>query len=400
MKTISAIFSILLVFLFLGPLAAFIVTAGEAAQQAGGTGAQINNTQAMTQFIMYSTITAYQCAGDGAFEKGLFGDIGGTFWGSWAQVRDDAIQATHNGFEELNESYPRKTELNCYGAEDDLPLMQDIYDDFNPVDSESWVNDQEGKFSKRSFEITEKTVSAVEQGVDLGPCLAYEEGENNNGLSVDFSYFITDETEPNVIRFPHTNDFSPGNLYGNGFQEGNGETLKSTTTGNKLDIGKCMQPTEPGEYPVNKVPNKNTNNLVGAPNNHAPNDGPLVTLTVIGADDNALYGSGYVLTEGKATVKGFGGCSSENNCKGPGTGGDGLKLRQWRLCPGTKGYIQTNTGKNAWEKEAAGGNWEDNPSYSKDNTPGKPDIEAAGDRKANQIHPYIVITEHKTGCNS
>lgn len=160
-----------------------------------------------------------------------------------------------------------------------------------------------------------------------------------------------------------------------------------------------MQPTKLDSYPDGLVENKNRDDLEDAGQNHAPDGGPLATLTVIDAEPEALYGGdGDILNQGKAKVHKFNGCSSKVNCKRPGSDDDGLKLRQWKLCPGTKGYIQTNTGKNKWEK--VGGDWNKSPDYSIDNTPGKPDIEAAGDSKANQIHPYIVLTEHKTGCNS
>ncbi len=61
-------------------------------------------------------------------------------------------------------------------------------------------------------------------------------------------------------------------------------------------------------------------------------------------------------------------------------------------------YIQTNPGKN--KREKVGGSWSGPAGYAEDNTPGKPDIEVGGDRKANQIHAYIVLTEDKTGCTS
>ncbi|NMJ76906.1 hypothetical protein GLU64_00635 [Nanohaloarchaea archaeon] len=370
MKTISAIFAILLVFLFLGPLAAFIITAGEAAQQAGGTGAQINNTRAMTQFIMYSTITAYQCSpGGGGYEKGRSDLGGGTFWGSWETLRDTA--RNHNNFEQLNNSYPRKTQLNCYGVEEKIPFSQGPDDEVNPVDDDSWINDQQGKFSKRSFEITEKTGSG-EEGVQLGPCLAYE---NTYGdAKVGFSYMIAGANEPNVIQFAHNalggGPFTapnPENLEGNGFSEEGGEVIEP------IQQSDCMSPTY---------------------DDHYPETGPLAMLTVIGADQESLDG-----TKATELDEGFNACdtgSAAPDCSGPGSNGPGPVLKEYRLCPGTKGYIQTNTGKNKWEK--VGGNFEGPAGYTADNPPGKPDIEAAGDSKANRIHPYIVLTEVKHDC--
>jgi hypothetical protein len=362
MKTISAIFAILLVFLFLGPLAAFIITAGEAAQQAGGTGAQINNTQAMTQFIMYSTITAYQCSpGGGGYEKRFSDAAGGTYWGSWETLRDTA--RNHNNFEQLNNSYPRKTQLNCYGVEEKIPFSQGPRDEVNVFDDDSWINDQEGRFSKRSFEITEKAGSG-EEGVQLGPCLSYR---NTEGTRVGMAYMFADETEPNVIQFQHSGKDDPK---GRGFNAGG-------------DNGDMIEPLQPDRDCM--APD-------GDP--QVAQTGPLAMVTVIGADQESLHDTKITQTDG------YNDCSSgrlASDCSGPGSAsGDKLYLKEYRLCPGTKGYIQTNTGKNKWEK--VDGDFEGDAGYTADNPPGKPDIEAAGDSKANRIHPYIVLTEIKTDC--
>ncbi|MEE6209037.1 hypothetical protein U3A55_02545 [Salarchaeum sp. III] len=314
----------------------------------------------MTQFIMYTTYSAYQCTPEaGGFEKGTtFG--GGTYWGSWTEVRDQTNR--HGDFEKLNASYGGK-ELNCYGVENKLPLSQGAWEEVEEGirEDDFWINDQEGEYSKRQFTITEK--NSGPQGVQLGPCVAYN--EESSGVSVDFTFYVTDETVPNIIRYYHTGTNNPVDP-----NRGLGMTeVNDFQGGSSLSPSDCMFPDD---------------GYAGL-----TDEGPIGTLTVIGAD-GALQRSTEVDAFGEV-----------DNLIGGGDGWDNRDVKEWKLCPGTKGYIQVNTGKNSNE-QGPSGNWNDRGSqdYSVEyeRFPGSPDIEAAGSGKANTIHPFIVLTEHKTGC--
>ncbi len=356
MNVIQVMFGIVLVFLFAGPLAAFLLGTVDAAQNAGARGAQINNTEAMTQFIMWATYTGYQCTPEaGGFEKGT--TVGGaTYWASWEEVRDDTNR--HNDFEELNESYSGKSEFNCYGVENKLPLSQGAWEEAEEFvrEDDFWINDQEGEYSKRDFTITEKNSGS--DGVRLGPCVAYDE-HTGGSTSGDFTFYVTDETVPNVIRYLHAGPGAGGGRRGLGMDE-----HPDDFGSGPLD-GECMVPDE--SY------------------THHTDEGPIGTLTVIGADPAARQDS--ITAEGFADIG--------NPPYSDGHGWRDRDVKEWKLCPGTEGYIQINVGKNINE-QGPGNDWNDRGSqyYSAefDRLPGNPDIEAAGSLKANTIHPFIVIT--------
>ena len=72
-------------------------------------------------------------------------------------------------------------------------------------------------------------------------------------------------------------------------------------------------------------------------------------------------------------------------------GDDSFTVYKYKLCKGTRGYIQTNVGPNSDEKSRG-------LDYSVENPPGSADVETGNDRETNIIHPFIVFTEWNDDC--
>lgn len=327
MIQIDRMMGIILVLVFVVVLAAFGYQMVNRAEQSASGKIQINNTQAMTQLVMYNSLIAYTCSDEkGGFHEGTQTVGGDIYWGSWQNYYDN------HDFEALERA--SGGDLECYGSTSKLPLSQGIGDEINPIGKDTWLNDQAGEYSRKDFVITE-------DGVQLGPCILHESNTNDNDM--------------NAVYFMAGPDVSAVSTYNGGDlgRQGPGYPFPS---GDEITSGDCTT-------------------IDGSPESSI-GQGPAITTIVMEGQDAET-----------SEISGWGTISSDW-----GTGGDSnFDVREYELCKGTAGYIQTNVGPNDEEKNR-------NPLYTPDNPPGDSDVETGNDPTANTVHPFIVFTNWNDEC--
>ena len=333
MIQISRMLGILAGLMFGVILASFVFSMGASAEGIASSEMQINNTEQMNQLILYDAVIAYQCTPNKGGYEIRRSEWVGNYWSAWTEYREVSgagITGIDWGHLEAAGS-----NLECYGSDSRLPGAEGVLPD---VFDNSWLNDQGGEFSRKNFKIVEGGPNPY---VELGPCLGYEnEGNDDNDKSgsdpQDVTFLFTDETTDNGMALASG---SLGSVFDN---EGPGYSFSGD-----LDEIDCQ--------------------TVGSTSNNDLKDNSAVVITVnlLGEVDKG----DAVLT--KNTDGGTKGNVATN-----------FDTYKYRLCPGTRGYIQTNVG----------GATESGP-FSTSSPPGLADKEVGSDSEVNFVHPFIVFTD-------
>lgn len=336
---IGRMIGIIIALMFGVAIAAFVFSMGSDAEGIASGELQINNTKQMNQLVLYNSVIAYQCTPNkGGYEVRTASWVG-NYWSAWSEYRD----VSGAGVTEINWGHLEAagSNLECYGSESKLPGAEgnlvDVYDD-------SWLNDQGGKYSRKDFRISDSP-----KDVYLGPCLIYNKGysgkSGNDPQSVTFLF--TGEETNSAITIAAGTLGSFFNNRGPGYNFNGGGTLNSDTYCEKIGVNP----------PVGNA------------------DSAIVsTVTLIGAETSDTA-AGYPKTAGDNVGKGH----FESS----------FNTYRYRLCEGTRGYIQTNVGKNTVTTP---------PDFSTANAPGSPDREVGLDQETNLVHPFIVFTNWEDDC--
>jgi|GEM_PF-2174752 len=325
-------------------MASFVFTMGSSAEGIASSEIEINNTRQMSQLVLYDSLIAYQCSpNQGGYEILTKDETLGSYWSAWTEYKDaSGASATAINWDHLEAA---GSNLKCYGSESKLPGTDGALD--FALDN-SWLNDQQGKYSRKDFRITKKVI--------LGPCIAYENGDSGPSGSdpQDAVFLFSDESS------------NPGAAVTNYARGGILASITSVNNrgpnygfGGKMNPSDCMKP----------------NHWHGG----GTTDSIVSVVTVIGAEDveDDITGEGWDHVDSSSIT---------------GTqGDDSFTVYKYKLCKGTRGYIQTNVGPNSDEKSRG-------LDYSVENPPGSADVETGNDRETNIIHPFIVFTEWNDDC--
>ena len=292
----------------------------------------IDSKADMHQLILYDSTIAYVCSD----EKGGFYRTGALAWESFESFKKNDGPVTPWTFADIKDALPASKSLVCYGSTEVLPTRGVL------AGGDKWINDQEGKFSKMSF--------SIEKDITLGSrngCFGFKGGEFDGDSFSDTAFIFSDKNSPNLFKFAFGQPEEVKDCKGFKGSEANSGPL----------TGKWMKG--------------------GKPNVLSP-----VTVMASGSNLNSQKN-----LEGEV--------SGVDNA-GWFTGDHNIKKFSFKLCEGTRGYIQTNTGGNK-NVDGTTGNHQ-NPGYTPENPPGFSDKEKAGKkaRQENLVHPFIVIT--KNGC--
>lgn len=343
MITINRMMSIVLVLIFMVPLAMFSYSMVSSAEAAAGNTMQIDEQIQMTQLIFYTTSISYQCTDEiGGYEKGLT-DATGTYWTDWEFYRE------HPNFN-WNHLEEAGSDLECYGATSTLPMAEGFWAEALP-NYQGWLNDQTGEYSRKSFVITEEG----DGDVQIGPCIAYTQG----GEGEDAVLLFADNEKPAITNY----------------RQGGGLEFATEV---EYDFSGGLNPGSDCYAPGGNV-------------GSSTSGGPVITTIIMGEvpDTDDISGNEAGVVSGVAGWEDFSsGWMSES-------GPEDFDAPYYTLCEGTTGYVQSNPGAN--EDEFDGGD------YSPNNPPGDPSLVATdglvgGDEEANVIHPYIVITNWEDDC--
>lgn len=376
---ISTIVAAAATFLAAGLVIQFAVGSSKAAQEELRGGVQIDDPRAMYQLIMYDALIAYQCDSSAG---GNLDSTGNNDWAPWETYKR-AAQASPSGgpndftFQDLNESF-RGDELNCYGTETSIGGMG-VYEAVHPS-SREWRNDQEGEHSRIRWTVNSSSP------IQLKECIWFDQtaglgwpGAHNpangwgEGGITDMLFYMVDNTVVN------THDY--------------------TVTENDL---------------VNNPDCKelHVNLHSGGSGGDGGLQGNFLTVNFISDDGPATYsetwGSGTTVSP-PSTASTYG-----NQIRGPDVWADhsDINLKKFKLCPGARGYIQTNTGwtdndpntETSEESLRAAGNKQSKnymkaPPYLPDYLPGNADREkysSQDDDQDNSVHPIVVIEDKGT----
>ena len=386
---ISTIVAAAATFLAAGLVIQFAVGSSKAAQQELRGGVQIDDPRAMYQLIMYDALIAYQCDPSAG---GNLDNTGNNDWASWQTYKraadasaGDSFGAPHAfTFQDLNESF-RGDELNCYGTETSIG-GRGVYEAVHPS-SREWRNDQEGEHSRirwtvnSSSPIELKECIFFDQSKNMGgtvPAPAHNPGKGwGEGGITDMVFYMVDNTVTN------THDYRV-------VDERLVEQPDCHKIGFNLKGGGSYSETSPSGYL------------------HAN----FLTVNFISDDGAATYSEtwGSGTTVSPPNTDGTYG----NQIRGPDVWADhsDINLKKFKLCPGARGYIQTNTGwtdndpnteTSAEQWQAAGNKQSKNymkaPPYLPDYLPGNADREkysSQDDDQDNSVHPIVVIEDKGT----
>lgn len=327
MISINRMMAIVLGLLFAVVISSFVFSmAGSAEEGATGT-LQINNTQQMTQLIFYDSLIGYQCTPERGGYEIAYSTAVGSYWSSWQDYKDEPA-IDWNPLEEAG------SDLRCYGSTSKLPLSQGLVDPFD----DTWLNDQAGEYSRKRFTIIEADES---DPVKLGPCHIWDKGNDDKGDPQNAIFFVSSGESPNSVT----------NYAGGGWPNNKGPGYSwnydlSVTNCERL-AGSGFDPGSGVAVMVNVI--DETSSGFSSVNSYSEN-----------------WDNGVDPVDWSATINGF-------------------TAREYELCEGTSGFIQTNVGRNSDEVSRGS-------DYTQDDPPGESEREVGNDRDSNTIHPYIVIT--------
>ncbi|WP_414837877.1 hypothetical protein ACK3SF_00525 [Candidatus Nanosalina sp. VS9-1] len=313
-QQINRMMSIVLILLFVVVLGSFAFTmVGEAESSAVGK-IQINSTQAMTQLIVYDTLIAHSCTD----EKGGYRN----YLDSWAEFREEYDFGLLEG---------AGSSLRCSASTSKLPLSQGFWDEVNPFDNDNWLNDQQGKYSRKNF------VIEGDDPVELGPCII------NEGNNKDMVFFVTDDKVANTLTWNKGYSFNNGNDY--------------------VSAWEC-------------------NRIHGGSGNGGTSDGPVIVLNVIGAD------------EANPNTRSVGAWNNFNDANTGGAHDIPLHFYELcKGTSGYIQTNVANNNDEVDDGADRGPHiWRKSGSYTAEQPPGDPDREVGGKSRSNRMHPYIVIT--------
>ncbi|MFB6241973.1 MAG: hypothetical protein ABEJ36_04175 [Candidatus Nanosalina sp.] len=372
-NTISTVVIIAAAFIVGVFLLSFVVSASDKVQKELRGGVKIEDARSMRQLIMYDSLIAYNCDDKAG---GMLDADGDKVWDDWKTYKE-AAQAWPSPstdqftFQDLNNSFGGD-ELNCYGTAVSIG-GQGLLSQANP-NSREWRNDQEGEHSKIWFKIN-TTKNSGDPGPPYfytGNCFWFDQshdlrwgvkhdspdagvaGPTTSGGITDMVYWFSDETQVNY--------FDPYTTHGD------------------AECGQKIVYNEDSAGYINDL------------------HGPLLSVTML------VEGPGNIESRSPRTVN-FGGYEA---VRGPHTS-QPFESKSFKLCKGTRGFIQTNTGytddrpqdgydgnDNIHEKipyeQALGAGY-----YSRDMMPGHPQKEkfnAQNDDQDNSVHVVIVLTEY------
>lgn len=338
MIQIGRMMGIIVALMFGVVVASFVFSMGASAEGIASGELRINNTQQMAQLVLYDASIAYQCTPEqGGYEIAWSTRIG-SYWSAWSEYRDvSAASATPINWGHLEAA---GSNLECYGSTTKLPGSQGALE----IDKQdTWLNDQGGAYSRKDFRITK-------DNVQLGPCLAYENGDTGKSESdpQDIVFLFTDESVSSVTNYAADSLTTLDNT-GPDYNLGAGT----------MNPGNCIRPgSSSGDT----------------------TDAAVSTVTVMnpGSNDGIYPSEGWDHVGGTASL-------AER-------GDTHFSTYKYNLCKGTRGYIQTNVGKNTVETSRSS-------DYAPNDPPGVADRETGNDREANIIHPFIVFTNWNDDCN-
>lgn len=162
MMQIDRMMGIVLVLIFMVAMGAFGYQMVNSAEASAGGKLQIENTQQMTQLVMYNSLIAYTCDDEkGGYSEGTQTVGDNIYWTDWEDYRD-SVEIDWGPLEEAG------SDLECYGSPTKLPLSDGFWGEVSPIGDDTWLNDQPGKYSRKDFVITE-------DDVELGPCIMHSD---------------------------------------------------------------------------------------------------------------------------------------------------------------------------------------------------------------------------------
>lgn len=377
---ISTVVAAAATFIAAGFVIQFAVGGSQAAQEELRGGVQIDNKHAFYQLVMYDSLIAYNC--DDTAAAGLLDGTGDKHWDDWKTYKMAAAKAQENPgnignfrFTELNNSFGGN-QLRCYGTGTSIG-GKGISEAINPS-SREWRNDQEGEHSRIRF-----TINGTPTGQDhfwVGPCFWFDQPANTNSLAVpgdsdnpdkgwsnhpevsggitDMAYYFTDSSEVNHFDYWVDN-------------KGCQSTNNWESSSHRYEFRR----------------GGNTNSHFGST---GMTGGPLLTVTMI---NNA--GISSLVQEDIDNVQ------SNGDVPGP-DNSHTIETSRFKLCKGTRGYIQTNTGYTTeYDYVADDYDYINTPAGeygpSGFDQPGHPDKEKFSDQNDNEdnsLHPFIVIEKY------
>lgn len=324
----------------------------------------IDSKADMHQLILYDSTIAYVCDNKaGGFYPApsfhpIFALDSELMWESFANFKEHQDEG-HWSFSDLKDALPASKSLECFGSSRSLPTPDNLQSN---TGGKKWINDQEGKFSRIGFSIDEDITIGKQGG-----CFGFQGGRYGGDVFSDTAFVFSDKNSPNRFLF----------------KSSVGKQLKN-----------CRQFGEDSAFDTNWMEDSL---LEGRP---IPN--VFSTVTVISSDGESLESAPKGEVEGglqpserfEGSDLAEGVLGAFNSITFPKLDPP-VKRYQFKLCEGTTGYIQTNTGGKDAVKGTSGNL--NNPEYSAENPPGFSDKEKTGNAKTeNKVHPFIVITNN--GC--
>lgn len=300
--------------------------------QANSNRIGIQDDATMHQLILYDTTIAYVCNDK---KGGYYTASGALQWESFGSFRKNDGAGTPWTFGELEEALPAAKPLSCYGETKPFPGRGNL------VGGDNWINDQEGEYSRKRFSVE----SDIQLGEENG-CFGFKGGEYGGDDFSDTAFVFSDRNSPNKFKF----GINSGKISGCKKFQGEDANHGSNLDGNWMNGGK-------------------------------PN--VMSTVTVMTSDGISLNSD---QKKNRGTVN--------QVSNGGGLNSHDIEKYSFKLCEGTKGYIQANTGGN---KNVDGPDNNGDVAYSPDSPPGFSEKEKTGSAEGeNKIHTFIVITNN--GC--
>lgn len=289
----------------------------------------ISSEEEFAQLVAYSATKAYACSEEAGGRRSNSLTSNNQLWASYQEYRSAGV------FDDLEEAMPY--DLQCSGSATTLPMTSEgFWDSLGGVtglNTKSWRNDEEGKYSRNEF-IINNSDDATPLEFNKG-CIAYDSTNNEN----DMAFAFVDSSDLSFMNWKVSGGIS--NCFG--IADGGTES-KDSGNGAFMTVPVIFHNVE-----------GNTDTIL-----------PSSSLT------QYSVGSGSIphLPQYTTTVT----------------------ERELYLCRGTKGYVQTNNG--AMDADVVKRGNPDDPDYSVSRPPGYSDREQPGRGAAdNTIHPYIVITD-------
>lgn len=310
----------------------------------------IDDEADMAQLATHVALRAYNCNDDGGGQYSVVDsiDIGPINsykrWSSWksyveyAEATPDT--ADYLSFKELKNATPGK--IACSGTASTLPFVDKSALQMlaNFATDSHWGNDQEGRYGRMEFEVNETIyVGGIESSGHAYGCYGFDQTGHPDGIT-DMVIVVADEDDYNYF---------------------NWDTNIHRT---------CHSVADPSQ-------------TISVDTNGNSQDGAFLTLTVIG-DEAERNDINTVNLQGTAWDFFNNAVDTE------------IDYGTSKLCPGTMGYIQANTGG----QDAAIGDQgtENDPMYGPQDVPGKHGEQVGGNAgTANQVRLFMVI-ENAGNC--